>query len=427
MIEHIPITDIHPNKDNPRTIDKGKLKKLQQSIKDFPEMLRLRPVVVDKDNIILGGNMRYQAAKNNGEQYIYVIKAENLTEEQKKEFIVKDNVSFGEWDYDMLANEYDLDILTEWAVDIPDYLGEDEEEQEELEEDGFSETAEEVEVTVEVGDLIVFTKGDQLHKLYVGDSTLQESWVRLMELQKGQLIYTDPPYGVSYTGQGHDKAKVWDMIENDELRLDELVQLIQDSFGHGFDFTDKESPFYCFLANINRMQFEQGLNESGWEIKQELIWNKGMTLGRSDYHWTHEPCLYGKKKNQTRYWYGDRTQKTILTHNFDPNTLSKKQLVKILQELQRGSTNWEIKKDSHNTYIHPTQKPLDLAGRAIQNSTKEGDIVIDMFSGSGSTLLATHKLNRNFRGMELDPKYAQLIMNRVSIYDTDIEIKVIKK
>ena len=426
MIEHIPITDIHPNKDNPRTIDKGKLKKLQQSIKDFPEMLKLRPVVVDKDNIILGGNMRYQAAKNNGEQYIYVIKAENLTEEQKKEFIVKDNVSFGEWDYDMLANEYDLDILTEWAVDIPDYLGEDEEEQEELEEDGFSETAEEVEVTVEVGDLIVFTKGEQLHKLYIGDSTLQESWVRLMGDDKGQMIYTDPPYGISYKGGQNPTARIWDMIDNDELRDDDLVNLIQGSFSNAYDYTDNEIGLYCYLTNSRRAEFEKGLDEAGFEVKQELIWNKGMIMSRNDYHWAHEPCLYGKKKNYSKPFYGNRKHKTILSHHFDPTTLSKKELVRVIQELQRESTNWEIRRDAHIYYIHPTQKPIDLAGRAIQNSTQEGQIVLDFFSGSGSTLLATHKLNRNFRGMELDPKYAQLIMNRVGIYDTDIEIKVIK-
>jgi site-specific DNA-methyltransferase (adenine-specific) len=279
---------------------------------------------------------------------------------------------------------------------------------------------------IKIGDLITFSKdGEVLHKLYCGDSTLEASWNTLMGEERGELIYTDPPYGISYTGANNPTAKVWDMIENDELRGDGLTQFLTDAFNLAYEYSKKDTAAYCWYANSNYTQFRNGLNAASWEIKQDLIWNKGMTLGRADYHWAHEPCLYLKKNGQRTHWYGNRKHKTILNSTKqDLSKLSKQDLLDIFERIQQDSSVWEIKRDARLFYIHPNQKPIELAGRAMSNSSQSGDIVIDMFSGSGSTLVAAHKLNRKFRGMEMDTKYAQLIINRLERTDPDLEIQI---
>ena len=425
MIEKVKITEVIRNASNPRTIKNDKREKLIKSIKEFPEMLKIRPIVVDENNIILGGNMRYDACKSAGLKEIWIIKANNLTEEQKKEFVVKDNVGYGEWDWDILSNEYHIDELEDWGLEMPEYLQAQPGDEEDVDEDNFK-LEDDLQIDIKIGDVITFhVEGEEVHRLVCGDSLVKEHIELLMGEDRADLIYTDPPYGISYTGANNPTAKVWDMIENDELTGDNLEQFIESAFKLASEYSKKDVAAYCWYANSNYAQFRGGVNKAGWTIKQDLIWNKGMTLGRADYHWAHEPCLYLKKTNQRTEWYGDRTNKTIIREKrIDVERLSKEELQKIIRILMQDSTNWEINKDSAMTYIHPTQKPIQLAARAIRNSSPLDGIVLDMFTGSGSSLLACHATGRRFRGMELDTKYAQLITDRMAQYDTNITIKI---
>jgi DNA modification methylase len=240
-----------------------------------------------------------------------------------------------------------------------------------------------------------------------------------MEGAKADIIYTDPPYGVSYKGTN------FDIIKNDKLRDSALLTFLTKAFTNGYNHTKDNPAVYCFYASKTHIEFEQALIFSGFEVKQQLIWQKGFNLGRSDYHWSHEPMLYAIKKGNNSKWYGDRTQQTTLTKQLkEYDKLKKSELVEILEALHDGQTVWQIKKDASSTYQHPTQKPVELAVRALENSTKRGHKVLDLFTGSGSTMIACEKFGRQFYGMEFDPIYADVIKNR---WQTFTGKKAIKK
>ena len=249
------------------------------------------------------------------------------------------------------------------------------------------------------------------HRLLCGDSTDKNNVNLLMDGQKADLIYTDPPYGVSYTGEN------WDMIENDELRGNELFELLYKSFQNAYRVSKNNPAVYVWHPSSNQTLFETALNKAGFEVKQQLIWNKGITFGRSDYHWAHELCFYARKKIENSEWHGDRKQLTILRDNkTDLSKLKKEELLEIMMALQDEKTTWEIKRDSFKEYVHPTQKPVDLIARGISNNTKPGMRVLDLFTGSGSTIIGSEKLNRICYAMELDSHYCDIIMNRWQKY-----------
>jgi site-specific DNA-methyltransferase (adenine-specific) len=175
----------------------------------------------------------------------------------------------------------------------------------------------------------------------------------------------------------------------------------------------KGGAFYVWFASSNHIEFEMALKEAGLRVKQELIWDKGMVLGHSDYHWAYEPCLYGTHIDHNCTWYGDRTQKTFLAMNrTDIREMKKEQLIEMLLNMHEGRSCWKIDRDNVCSYIHPTQKPLGLAGRGIKNSSCAGQIVLDLFGGSGSTLMAAEQLGRKARLMEYDPVYCDKIIAR---------------
>ena len=199
-MERVDIRQIRPNPDNPRFIKEGKFEKLVKSIKEFPEMLELRPIVVNQDMVVLGGNMRLKACEEAGIEQVPIIFADNLTEEQQKEFIIKDNSSFGEWDWDLLANEWETQDLIEWGLDIPDDWAADE--VLEAKEDDFEESADGIETDIVLGDLIEIGE----HRLLCGDSTDSDQVAKLMNGEKAELLLTDPPYGIGIDGQKESKA-----------------------------------------------------------------------------------------------------------------------------------------------------------------------------------------------------------------------------
>jgi len=376
----ILIKNIKPNPNNPRIIKDDKFAKLVQSIKDFPDMLNIRPIVCNKDMIVLGGNMRLKACIEAGLKTVPVIIAD-LTEEQQKEFIIKDNVSGGEWDWNMIANEWDAVQLTEWGLDIPDF---NVEELEAVEDD--YEVPDVIETDIVLGDL--FEIGE--HRLLCGDSTDSDAVAKLMDGQKADMVFTDPPYNIDYGNIKHPKFKQR-AIENDNM-----------SAGAFEDFCT------AFISNIvlfnkgcvymagppgpdGRIMFMAA--DKALHCSTVIIWNKDQfTLGRGKYQNKYEPIWFGWVDNGTSF-YGDRTQTNV----------------------------WDIPRPKRSEE-HPTMKPIELCAKGIEHASRKDDTVMDLFLGSGTTMVASHQLNRKCYGMELDPKYCQVIIDRMKKLDPTIKI-----
>jgi site-specific DNA-methyltransferase (adenine-specific) len=386
QIQSTAITEIRLNPNNPRVIKDDKFKKLVKSIQEFPQMLDIRPIVVNDQMIVLGGNMRLKACIEAGLTEVPVIKASSLTPEQQQEFIIKDNVGFGEWEWDVLANEWDVEKLSEWGLDIPDY----EPKVLEAEEDDF-EVPDEVLTDIVLGDL--FEIGN--HRLLCGDSTDSDQVAKLMNGEKADMVFTDPPYGVNYEG-GHNKKKRTG-IENDTLQGQDLTDLFYESLMNADLFSNEHSAFYIWYANGKAVETFASFSKLNLQVRAVICWYKiksGLGAFMAQYIPNYEPCIYAFKNGSTPQWFGASDEKTV----------------------------WELKKESKNEY-HPTQKPVELPSRAIANSSKINDIIYDCFFGSGSTMVAAHQLNRRCYGMELDPKYCQVIVDRMRKLDPNIVIK----
>jgi site-specific DNA-methyltransferase (adenine-specific) len=380
----VKISEVRLNPNNPRQIKDDKFKNLVQSITDFPEMLDIRPIVVNTDMVILGGNMRFRACKEAGLKQVPVIVADNLTEDQQREFLIKDNVSGGEWDWDLLANEWDVEQLEEWGLDIPvDFKGEDLE----AEEDDFDVPEGGIETDIILGDL--FEIGE--HRLICGDSTQTDTFEKLMQGELADMVVTDPPYNVAYEGKTKDALT----IENDSMSNDDFYKFLYDFYTALTTAVKKGGAIYVWHASSEVINFGKAMVDSGWLLKQQLIWVKNsMVMGRQDYQWKHEPCLYGWLKGDSHKWYSDRKQTTVI-------------------EFDRPNRNGE----------HPTMKPIGLFAYQIENSSKHGDIVIDAFGGSGTTMVACEQLKRKARIIEYDPRYCQVILERMIKLEPTLKVK----
>ena len=374
---------IKNNPNNPRLVKDDKFFKLVKSIKEFPEMLKIRPIVVNDDLIVLGGNMRLKACKEAGLKEVPVIQASELTAEQQREFIVKDNVGFGEWDWDMIANEWDAEQLDDWGLDLPVDFNVVEEL--EAEEDDY-EMPNEIKTDIVLGDLIEIGE----HRLLCGDSTDSDQVAKLMDGEFADMVHTDPPYNIGYEGGSKKREK----IAND--KLDDFPKFLYDAYTTLTTALKKGGAVYVWHASSETHNFIQQFINAGFLFKSYIVWNKNnSTFGRSDYHWKHEPCIYGWLDGASHKWCGDRKQTTV----------------------------WDLDRPSRSDE-HPTMKPIPLCSKPLENSSKIGDIVLDTFLGSGSTMVAAHQLKRKCYGMELDPKYCQVIIDRMMKLDDTLEIKI---
>ena len=367
---------------NPRIIRDEKYRKLVQSIKDNPEMLSLRELLVYKHEdkyIIIGGNMRYSALQELGytEAPCKVIPA-TATVEQLRAYTLKDNSGYGEWDWDLLANDWDMDELDAAGIDVPAIEPEHPTNTEaaDVEEDDFDETTDEIPSRAQDGDIWLLGE----HKLLCGDSTKQDDIARLMGSEKADLWITDPPYNVNYEGGTEDKLK----IANDNMNSGDFFQFLKGAFSVAQAHLKEGCSFYIWYASREHVNFETALNAAGLTVREQLIWNKSsLVLGRYDYHFKHEPCLYGWKDGAAHNWYNDRSQTTVM----------------------------DFEKPRKND-LHPTMKPVPLFAYQIANSSKKGDIVLDTFGGSGTTIIACENLGRKARCVELDPHYCDVILAR---------------
>jgi len=379
-MQTLPIGKIKSNPNNPRTIKDDKFFKLVQSLKDLPEMAKVRPVVVNQDMVVLGGNMRLKAMKEAGWKEVPV-EVVDWDEDKQRQFIIKDNVGFGEWDWEMLANQWDAEQLEDWGLDIPAF---DDPKELQAEEDDY-EMSDEIKTDIVLGDL--FEIGP--HRLLCGDSTDSDAVAKLMDGQKADMCHTDPPYNINYEGGSKKREK----IAND--KLDDFPKFLYDVYTTISTSLKKGGAIYIWHASSETHNFIQQFLNAGFLFKSYIVWNKNnSTFGRSDYHWKHEPCIYGWLDGASHNWYGDRKQTTV----------------------------WDIERPSRSDE-HPTMKPIPLCSKPIENSSKVGDIVLDAFLGSGSTMVAAHQLNRKCYGMELDPKYCQVIVDRMLKLDPTLEVK----
>lgn len=389
--ETIKLSTIKSNKSNPRFIKDDKFEKLVKSIKEFPEMMEKRPIVcvTDTDGSIypIGGNMRLKALQHLNYKEIpanWITLADTWTKEQIDEFVIKDNVGFGEWDWDVLANEWDNEKLEEWGLELPFDMNEEEEV--ESEEDDFEVPDGGTETDIVLGD--VFEIGE--HRLLCGDSTTTEAFEKLMQGEMADMVVTDPPYNVAYEGKTKDALK----IENDSMGNDDFYKFLYDFYTSLSTVVKKGGAIYVWHASSEVINFGKAMVDAGWLLKQQLIWVKNtMVMGRQDYQWKHEPCLYGWLAGASHNWYSDRKQTTVI-------------------EWDKPQRNGE----------HPTMKPIGLFGYQIENSSKQGDLVIDAFGGSGTTMVACEQLKRKARIIEFDPRYCQVIVDRMIKLNPDIKI-----
>jgi site-specific DNA-methyltransferase (adenine-specific) len=339
--------------------------------------------VVNAEMVVLGGNMRLKACKEAGLKEVPVIFADSLSEEQQKEFIIKDNVGFGEWDWDQLANEWDADELNEWGLDVPNF---ETDEVLEAEEDDFDGTPPAEPITV-LGDL--YEIGE--HRLLCGDSTQTDTFEKLMQGELADMVVTDPPYNVAYEGKTKDALT----IENDSMSNDDFYKFLYDFFTACNSYLKNGAAWYVWQPDKFINVFVNSFIDSGNKFSCLNIWVKNtLVMSRGDYHSKHETCIYGWKEGAAHNWYSDRKQTTVI-------------------EWDKPQRNGE----------HPTMKPIGLFGYQIENSSKVGDLVIDAFGGSGTTMVACEQLNRKARIVEYDPKYCDVIVKRMIKLDPTLVIK----
>ncbi len=375
----VSITKLVPYVNNARTHSPEQINKLRSSLREFGF---INPVIIDRDYGIIAGHGRVLAAKEEGITEVPCVFADFLSDAQKKAYILADNrmaLDAG-WDEEMLRVE--IEALQDADFDIG-LTGFDEKEltdlfkgdEPDIEDDDYDLTAAlEKASFVERGDIWVVGR----HRLMCGDATDPADVDKLMDGKRANLVLTDPPYGVSF------KSSSGLTIQNDSMKNEEFYNFLKKAFENMVAHLEPGGAGYVFHADTEGLNFRQAFIDAGFHLAGCCIWVKdSLVLGRSDYQWQHEPILYGFLKNGKHNWYSDRKQTTI----------------------------WNFKKPKRNEN-HPTSKPLDLLGYPLKNSSQENAIVIDTFGGSGSTLMACHGLNRICYTMELDEKYASVILRR---------------
>lgn len=378
----LSVNQLVPYTKNARHNEKA-VDKVASSIKEFGFK---NPIIVDANNEIIAGHTRLMAAKKLGIDEVPTIKVDDLSPEQVKAFRIADNKTseYAEWDFELLAKELE-DLKNEgYSLDLTGFdFSEAEKLMDEFKEEVESDETEE-ETVPPLPDDPITKRGDiwllGKHRLMCGDSTVKADVEKLMDGQKANLILTDPPYNVDYTGKTKDALK----IENDKMDNDSFYDFLFDAFTRLYEVAEDGAGVYIFHADSEGLNFRKAMIESGFKLAQCCIWAKQtIVMGRQDYHWQHEPVLYGWKPTGSHYWNTDRKQTTV----------------------------WHFDRPFRNEY-HPTMKPVDLICYPIKNSSKLGDLVLDTFGGSGSTLMACIETDRICYTMELEEKYADVVVNR---------------
>lgn len=370
-IFYLPVSELTPYSKNTRKHAEKDVRNIKKSIQDYGMN---DPIGIWSDkNIIVEGHGRFEACKQLGITEVPCIRLDHLTDKQRREYAIAHNATaeLSEWDFDILAEEIlDLDL-----DDFDFGFNFEPEDTEEAVEDDYDGSVP-AEAISKLGDIWQLGR----HRLMCGDSTVLADVEKLMDGQLADMLLTDPPYNVAYEGKTKDKLT----IENDSMDNDSFRQFLVDAFTNADTVMKAGAVFYIWHADSEGYNFRGACFDTGWKVRQCLIWKKNtMVMGRQDYHWKHEPCLYGWKEGASHLWASDRKQTTII--------------------------EWDRPTKAD---IHPTMKPIGLFDYQIKNNTKGDDIVLDLFNGSGTTIMACEQNGRIARCMELDPRYVDATIKR---------------
>ena len=406
-----------------------------------------RSILLDKNNRIIAGNGITETAGANGLEDVLIVETTgdklvavkrtdiDLDSKEGRELALADNATANanlSWDVpnmEAVTAEFDINPQ-DWGVSE---FAPPQEPDKELNEDGFNPPAkEDVKTNIIEGDLFEIRKGDICHRLMCGDSTKLADVQKLMNGTVADCIVTDPPYNVDYAGKNEPLNRtnrgnrIQTDIENDKMGDVQFKAFLEAVYSRLAESCKPGAPIYVFHASREAVNFINGLTGAGFLHKQQLIWVKNnIVIGRQDYQWQHEPILYGWKEGGPHYFIKDRTQRTVMEDKIDFEVMSKKDLLAFIKEAQndRDYPCTVIHEDKPLVNAeHPTMKPIKLVGRLIRNSSQVGGLVIDFFLGSGSTLVASHQLERNCYGLELSPQYCQVILDRIKLLDPEVVI-----
>lgn len=373
----VPLSRIKANPNNPRVLRDERFEKLKESISRFPDMLNFRAIVAVTDPedgklMVLGGNMRLRALQDLGVKEAPVLLADHWTEEQRAQFVIKDNVSFGDWNFEALAAGWGKTDLLNWGMELPASFG--------LQTKGRSDPDETPEPPAtpvsKLGDVWVLGR----HRLVCGDSTDPAAVAKALNGARPHLMVTDPPYGVNYDPTWRVRAGV-----NMATAAKGLVRNDHRADWRAAWALFKGDVAYVWHGGAHAHTVADSLIACDFEVRSQIIWNKGrLVIGRSDYHWQHEPCWYVVREGRKGHYVGDRKQTTV----------------------------WDIPKPKKNETDHSTQKPLECMKRPIENNSKVGDGVYEPFSGSGTTIIAGEMTGRHVHAIELAPEYVDVAVMR---------------
>lgn len=406
-----------------------------------------RSILLDKNNRIIAGNGITETAGSKGLEDVIIVETTgdklvavkrtdiDLDSREGRELALADNVTANanlSWDVKNMA-----EVTTEYSID-PQEWGVSEfappaEPEKELKEDDFTppDTAS-IKTSIKRGDLFEIRKGGICHRLLCGDSADIADVERLMAGKEADLIVTDPPYNVDYASKNEmlnaaDKGnRVQTDIVNDAMDDDHFKAFLETIYSNYAAVSRKGAAIYVFHASREAVNFINGLRLAGFAYKQQLIWVKNnIVIGRQDYQWQHEPIIYGWKEGGPHYFVAERNNRTVIEDKIDLDAMSKKELLEFAKEMLNDAEHPTTVIHEDKPLVnaeHPTMKPVKLCGRFIKNSSRAGELVVDFFLGSGSTLIASHQLDRNCYGIEISPEYCQVILDRIKLFDKEVEI-----
>ena len=427
-LREVEIAALKPYERNAKQHSKEQVEKISRSIQ---ELGFVSPCLIDKEMNVIAGHGRIMAAKAVGMEKVPCVFIEGLTEAQRRAYIIADNrlTELGEWDMDILQQEladladFDFDIsVTGFDTDLrfDDSMAQ-------IREDGW--TGEEVTVAEvpksKVGDIYQLGR----HRLMCGDSTVPEMVEELMAGEIADLVVTDPPYNIGLGGEDSGAAQSMDELSirrkrqedgafllNDNLDEQEFVDFLTKAINNARNALREGGAFYVWYATRTTEQFLVSMRKAQLEVKQILIWVKNhFTMGRQDYQWQYEPCLYGWKEGAAHYFLNSRKQSTVIDEPVpDLKKIKKADMENMLKEIYEGDTPKDVIREAKQNVsdLHPTMKPLKLIARQVRNSSQPGEKVLDLFGGSGTTLIACEQMDRQCFMMEFDPHYADVIVAR---------------
>ena len=408
-MQTLPIGKIKANPNNPRTIKDDKFFKLVQSLKDLPEMAKVRPVVVNQDMVVLGGNMRLKAMKEAGwkEAPVEIV---DWDEDKQRQFIIKDNVGFGEWDWEMLANQWDAEQLDDWGLDIPAF---DDPKELEAEEDDY-EMPDQITTDIVLGDL--FEIGP--HRLLCGDSTDSDAVARLMNGEKWNLLATSPPYNQGESngdllhtkglGVGKKQASLYNQKNSDNKTSEEYFNFSINILTTASIFKNDEAHTACWnIAYNSKSRDDYGRiifsDKNPFKVKETIIWDKTHSINLP------QVGIYSRRCEFVFAMSANDKYHTSQTYN------------------DCRWNYWQIKSAGSQVTGESTEHraayPIEFAAKMIGDFSLQGDLIFEPFTGSGTTMVASQQLNRKCYGMEIDPKYCQMIIDRMLKLDPSLEVK----